>query len=186
VNTQTTLVMKKKEIQRSIRRLANEIIENNGELSTLVIIGIRTRGEYIGRRIVEEIRKIEEINVPFGIMDITFYRDDVLGKLNKISEHPVVKGTDIMFDITKRTVVLVDDVLYTGRSVRAALDCLTDLGRPKRVQLAVLIDRGHRELPIQADFVGKVVQTKEQNEYVSVKLAEVDGVDKVELISGKK
>jgi pyrimidine operon attenuation protein/uracil phosphoribosyltransferase len=142
-----------------------------------VIVGIRTRGEFIARRIVSKIEESEKVSVPIGTLDITLYRDDLLGKLDQ----PQLKGTDILFDLNDKNVVLVDDVLFTGRTIRAALDELIDLGRPKSIQLAVLVDRGHRQLPIRADFVGKNVPTS-SNESIRVHVKEVDGEDSVLLM----
>jgi pyrimidine operon attenuation protein/uracil phosphoribosyltransferase len=160
-------------MERAIRRMAIEIVERNRGTDDLIIIGIRTRGVPIAERIAQEIERIEA-PVPFGILDITLYRDD----LTTIAPQPVVKPTKFPEPIDEKIVVLVDDVLYTGRTIRAALDALIDFGRPKAVQLAVLIDRGHRELPIHADFVGKTVPT-DQNEVIKVKLKESDGEDEV-------
>jgi pyrimidine operon attenuation protein/uracil phosphoribosyltransferase len=142
-----------------------------------VIVGIRTRGEFIARRIVSKIEESEKVSVPIGTLDITLYRDDLLGKLDQ----PQLKGTDILFDLNDKNVVLVDDVLFTGRTIRAALDELIDLGRPKSIQLAVLVDRGHRQLPIRADYVGKNVPTS-SNESIRVHVKEVDGEDSVLLM----
>jgi pyrimidine operon attenuation protein/uracil phosphoribosyltransferase len=160
-------------MDRAIRRMALEIVERNRGTDDLIIIGIRTRGVPIAERIAREIERIEG-PVPFGILDITLYRDD----LTTIAPQPVVKPTKFPEPIDEKIVVLVDDVLYTGRTVRAALDALIDFGRPKAVQLAVLIDRGHRELPVHADFIGKVVPT-DQKEVNKVKLKESDGEDEV-------
>ena len=135
-------------------------------------MGIRTRGEFLARRLVREIEEVEGIRPPIGSLDITLYRDDLLGKL----EQPMLQGTDIQFDLSDRNVILVDDVLFTGRTIRAALDELIDLGRPKSIQLAVLVDRGHRQLPIQADYVGKNVPTS-SDESIRVHVSEVDGED---------
>jgi pyrimidine operon attenuation protein/uracil phosphoribosyltransferase len=161
-------------MNRAIRRMAIEIVEKNRGTADLLIIGIRTRGVPIGQRLAKEIEAVEGSPVPFGILDITLYRDD----LTTIAPQPVVKPTKFPEPIDDKIVVLVDDVLYTGRTVRAALDALIDFGRPKAVQLAVLIDRGHRELPIHADFVGKVVPT-DATEVIKVKLDDTDGEDEV-------
>ncbi len=161
-------------MNRAIRRMAIEIVEKNRGIEDLMIVGIRSRGVPIGERIAREIEKLEGHVVPFGIIDITLYRDD----LTTIAPQPVVKPTKLPEPIDDKIVVLVDDVLYTGRTVRAALDALIDFGRPKAVQLAVLIDRGHRELPIHADVVGKVVPT-DAEEVIKVKLVETDGEDEV-------
>jgi pyrimidine operon attenuation protein/uracil phosphoribosyltransferase len=164
-------------MERTITRLAHEILEKNKGGANIVIVGIRTRGEYIARRIARVIGDVEKSPVSIGFLDITLYRDDLLGKL----EQPQLKGTDILFDLNGRDVVLVDDVLYTGRTIRAALDQLIDLGRPRSIQLAVLVDRGHRQLPIRADFVGKNVPTS-SSESIRVHVREVDGEDSVLLM----
>ncbi len=164
-------------LDRTITRLAHEILERNKGAANIAIVGIRTRGEYLAKRIARKIEEVEGVNLPIGYLDITLYRDDLLGKL----EQPQMKGTDILFDINNKDVILVDDVLYTGRTVRAALDGLIDLGRPRTIQLAVLIDRGHRQLPIKADFVGKNVPTSSA-ESIRVHMKEVDGEDEVLLM----
>ncbi|MGI6406801.1 MAG: bifunctional pyr operon transcriptional regulator/uracil phosphoribosyltransferase PyrR [Syntrophaceticus sp.] len=164
-------------IRRALTRIAHEILEKNAGTEDLVLIGIRRRGVPLARRISERIKKIEENAVPLGILDITLYRDD----LSQLDYHPLVRKTEVPFSITGKKVVLVDDVLFTGRTVRAALDALMDLGRPQLIQLAVLIDRGHRELPIRADFVGKNVPTS-RKEVISVSLLEIDGEDKVTIV----
>lgn len=159
---------------RAIRRMAIEIVERNRGIDDLMIVGIRSRGVPIGERLAKEIGQMEARPVPFGILDITLYRDD----LTTIAPQPVVKPTKFPEPIDDKVVVLVDDVLYTGRTVRAALDALIDFGRPRRVMLAVLIDRGHRELPIHADVIGKTVPT-DANEVIKVKMEETDGEDEV-------
>jgi pyrimidine operon attenuation protein/uracil phosphoribosyltransferase len=159
------------------RSLAHQILEKNTNLNEVVLIGIQTRGVYLAKRLQKIIKEIEGIELPLGILDITFYRDD----LTAIGPKPVVKETQINFDLTEKVVVLIDDVLFTGRTVRAALDEIMDFGRPKRVQLLVLIDRGHRELPIRADFVGKNIPTSKK-ELVEVRLEEVDGKDEVVIV----
>lgn len=167
-------VMDADDLRRAITRIAHEILERNSGTDNLAIIGIQTRGAHLARRIAEAIRSIEGAGVPVGVLDITLYRDD----LQTIAEQPVVNESDIPFDVQGRTIVLVDDVLYTGRTVRAALDEIIDFGRPKAVHLAVIVDRGHRELPIRADYVGKNVPTS-ATETVSVRMAEKDGADEV-------
>jgi len=162
------------EVRRAITRIAHEIVERNNGTENLVIVGIRRRGVPIARRIAEAVASFEKVELPVGILDITLYRDD----LQLVARSPVVRPTVIPFDITDRIVILVDDVLYTGRTVRAALDELIDFGRPRAIQLAVMIDRGHRELPIRADYVGKNVPTAKR-EIIAVKLVEEDGVDGV-------
>lgn len=164
-------------LSRSISRIAHEILEKNRGVKDICIVGIRNRGAFLAKRLADCIEKIENQKVPVGILDITLYRDD----LTLISQQPVVHKTEIDFNITDKTVVLVDDVLYTGRTIRAAMDALVDLGRPKSVQLAALVDRGHRELPIRADYVGKNIPTA-RNETVEVRLTEVDGKDEVVIV----
>lgn len=167
-------VLDKEDIKRAIVRISHEILEKNKGTKDLAIVGIRNRGAYLAERIAVAIKKIDAHILPVGILDITLYRDD----LTTIAAHPVVGETEINFDITGRRIILVDDVLYTGRTVRCALDQLIDFGRPKNIQLAVLIDRGHRELPIRADYIGKNLPTS-QREIVQVRLKEADGVDEV-------
>ena len=161
-------------VERAITRISHEILERNKGTKDLVIVGIRNRGEFLAHRIAESIKNITGSQVPVGILDITLYRDD----LTQIAEQPVLKQTKIDFDITGKEIVLVDDVLFTGRTIRCAMDQLIDFGRPAVIQLAVLVDRGHRELPIRADYVGKNVPTA-LNEVVEVKLKEVDETDEV-------
>ncbi|MBU1100697.1 MAG: bifunctional pyr operon transcriptional regulator/uracil phosphoribosyltransferase PyrR [Bacteroidetes bacterium] len=164
-------------LDRTITRLAHEILEKNKGSQNLVLIGMRTRGEFLANRIHKKISEIDKSDVELGILDITLYRDDFRERLKQ----PEVSVTDITFDMNEKDVILIDDVLYTGRTVRAALDALMDLGRPSTIQLCVLVDRGHRELPIKADFIGKNIPTS-FNEEVKVKLAEVDGEDAVYLM----
>ena len=166
-------------IDRTLSRMAHEIVEKNRELHHLALVGIRSRGVPLANRLAVKIRGIEGLEVPVGILDINLYRDDV----GSIRDHPVLRKTEIPFRVEGATVILVDDVLFTGRTVRAALDGLIDLGRPRAIQLAVLIDRGHRELPIRADYVGKNVPTS-LSESVEVHLAETDGEDAVLLVPG--
>jgi len=163
-------------IERALTRIAHEIVENNKPASDIAVIGIRNRGEYLAKRIVFIIEKMHGAKVPLGILDITLYRDD----LTAVAQQPIVHETKIDFDLSIKHIILVDDVLYTGRTIRCALDELIDFGRPKSIQLAVLIDRGHRELPIRADYVGKNVPTAEK-EVVEVRLKESDGRDEVVL-----
>jgi len=171
---QKAKIMDEKAIGRAITRISHEIIERNKGIENVVLIGIKTRGVPVASRIADKIENIEGQRVEIGEMDITLYRDD----LSKKQIDPVVNSTKIDFDITDKTVVLVDDVLYTGRTVRSALNALMDVGRPKAIQLAVLVDRGHRELPIRADYVGKNVPTS-KTEIISVKLNECDAEDSV-------
>lgn len=163
-------------ISRALTRIAHEVIERNKGLEGLVVVGIRTRGVPIARRLVDLLETIEGQKVPTGSLDISHYRDD----LSAITERPSVAGSSLDCGVDSRKVLLVDDVLFTGRTVRAALDALTDMGRPSCVQLAVLVDRGHRELPIRPDYVGKNIPTSTR-EHVKVKLAETDGEDRVVL-----
>jgi pyrimidine operon attenuation protein / uracil phosphoribosyltransferase len=163
-------------IRRAITRIAHEILERNKGTEGLALVGIRSRGIHIADRIAATIRSIETVDVPRGIVDITLYRDD----LSRAEQTPHVRGTEIPFSVEGKSIVLVDDVLYTGRTIRAAMDALMDFGRPANIQLAVLVDRGHRELPIRADYVGKNLPTSRQQS-VQVRIAEMDGVDVVEL-----
>lgn len=173
---QKAKIMDEKAIGRAITRISHEIIERNKGIENVVLIGIKTRGVPVASRIADKIEAIEGQRIQTGEMDITLYRDD----LSKKQIDPVVNSTKIDFDIKDKTVVLVDDVLYTGRTVRSALNALMDIGRPKSIQLAVLVDRGHRELPIRADYVGKNVPTS-KNEIISVKLSECDIEDSVSI-----
>jgi len=174
-------ILDKDTLNRSLMRIAHEILEKNKGTTSLCIIGIRNRGAYLAKRLAEFIEAIEKEKVAVGILDITLYRDD----LTLVAASPVVRKTEIDFDINDKVVILVDDVLYTGRTVRAALDALIDFGRPKVIQLAVLVDRGHRELPVRADYVGKNVPTS-QNETVEVRLEEADGRDEVVIVEKDK
>jgi len=173
---QKAKIMDEKAIGRAITRISHEIIERNKGIENVVLIGIKTRGIPVASRIADKIETIEGQRIETGEMDITLYRDD----LSKKQIDPVVNSTKIDFDITDKIVVLVDDVLYTGRTVRSALNALMDVGRPKAIQLAVLVDRGHRELPIRADYVGKNVPTS-KTEIISVKLNECDAEDSVSI-----
>lgn len=167
-------IMDESGIQRAITRIAHEIIERNKGIEDVILIGIQRRGVPLAKSIAKKIEEVENKKVNVGILDITFYRDD----LSMLSEHPVVNKTEINFAIKNKNIVLVDDVIYTGRTVRAAIDAIMDIGRPKSIQLAVLVDRGHRELPIRADYVGKNVPTS-KNEIVHVKLEQFDGINMV-------
>lgn len=166
--------MDKKGVTRAVTRIAHEILERNNGAESLVIIGILTRGADIARRIAEKINEIEKTEVPVGLMDINLYRDDVHSKLDQ----PIIQRTEILFDIVDRNVVLVDDVLFTGRTIRAALDQIVDFGRPQSIQLAVLVDRGHRELPIRPDYVGKNIPTS-RDDRVFVRTLESDDREEV-------
>ncbi len=169
-----TSIMDADGIRRALIRIAHEITEKNRGVENVALVGIRTRGVPLAARIAEEIQKIENVSVPTGSLDITLYRDD----LTTMGYNPVIHGTEIDFDVTGKHIVLVDDVLYTGRTIRAALDALIDMGRPKSIQLAVLIDRGHRELPIRADYAGKNVPTS-RKETIEVALQEEGKTDEV-------
>ena len=161
-------------INRAITRIAHEIIERNKGVDNLALIGIRRRGGPLAQRLAKRIEEIEGVEVPVGILDITLYRDD----LTTLAEQPLLHRTEVFFDVSDKVIVLVDDVIYTGRTIRAAMDAIIDLGRPACIQLAVLIDRGHRELPIKADFVGKNVPTS-RSESILVLLEEIDGHERV-------
>ncbi len=167
-------ILEPADIKRIINRIAHEIIERNKGTKDLALIGIKRRGDILAQRIGAEILECEKVKIPIGALDITLYRDD----LQLVSETPIIEGTDINFDVNNRVIVLVDDVLFTGRTIRAAIEEILDFGRPKKIQLAVLIDRGHRELPIQADYIGKRITTLEK-EIVDVYLKEIDGQDLV-------
>lgn len=169
-------IMDESGIMRAVTRIAHEIIEKNKGVDNVLLIGIQRRGVPLAKLIANKIKEVEGEEVPVGILDITFYRDD----LSMLSEHPVINGTEINFPVTDKIVVLVDDVLFTGRTVRSAIDAVMDIGRPKMIQLAILIDRGHRELPIRADYVGKNVPTS-KTEVVNVKLYDIDKVNLVTL-----
>ena len=170
------LVMDAKTVERALIRIAHEIVEKNKGAENMAVIGIKNRGEYLAQRVAKLIEKIEKVQIPVGLMDITLYRDDVQTKL----EQPLVQKTEIPFDVVEKVIILVDDVLFTGRTIRAALDQIIDFGRPECIQLAVLVDRGHRELPIRADYVGKNIPTSKE-ERVKVKIKEVDGEDSVSI-----
>ena len=172
----TRRIMTADEVRRAVIRVSHEIVEKQAGTAGLVLVGIQRRGVPIAHRLAAAIAEHEGASVPVGALDITFYRDD----LSKLGHSPVVKGTDLGFEIEGRTVVLVDDVLYTGRTIRAAMDALREFGRPKAVRLAVLVDRGHRELPIRADHVGKNVPTS-RDEVVRVRVEEIDGEDAVDI-----
>lgn len=172
-----SLIMNKKDIDRTLLRISHEIIEKNKGVKDIGIIGIKTRGEYLARRISDAIDAIEKLRIPVGVLDITLYRDDLQEK----QPAAIVMKTEIPFQIAGKKIILVDDVLYTGRTIRAAMDAIVDMGRPLCIQLAVLIDRGHREFPIRADYVGKNVPTSHR-EIVKVRLGEIDEMNQVEII----
>ena len=173
------IVMEADRIGRALMRISHEIVERNREIEQIALVGVRTRGVPIALRIAKNLLEIAEQEVPTGALDITLYRDDLMR--HTIGPQPVLRETEIKFSIDDRRILLVDDVLYTGRTVRAALDALVDFGRPQLIQLVVLVDRGHRELPIKADYVGKNLPTS-LNQSVQVKLLEIDGADAVELV----
>jgi pyrimidine operon attenuation protein/uracil phosphoribosyltransferase len=172
-----SVIMDQQDMTRTLNRLTHEILERHHGTRNLVIVGIRNRGDFLAERIIQRIQQIEGTTLSLGLLDITLYRDD----FQRLTDRPVLQETKISVDITDKNVILVDDVLYTGRTIRAAMDALIDMGRPAMIQLAVLIDRGHRELPIKADFVGKNVPTS-LNEQIQVKIKEQDGEDQVLLM----
>jgi pyrimidine operon attenuation protein / uracil phosphoribosyltransferase len=172
------ILMDSERMGRSLTRIAHEIVERNRGVGDLALVGVRTRGVPIARRLAASLREITGTDVPTGALDITLYRDDLMK--SAVGPQPIVRRTEIPFSIDGRHIVLVDDVLYTGRTIRAALDALIDFGRPSTIQLVVLVDRGHRELPIKADYVGKNVPTSHR-ETIHVRLAEIDGRDEVTL-----
>ncbi len=172
------IIMTPEDIRRTLARIAHETIERNKAIEHLILVGMRTRGVPLAKRLAANIEDFEGLKIPVGALDITPYRDD-LASLNR---QPLVKRTDIPVSIDGKSIVLVDDVLYTGRSTRAAMDALIDLGRPQSIQLAVLVDRGHRELPIRADYVGKNIPSS-RGEEIQVRLVETDGIDEVTIIS---
>jgi pyrimidine operon attenuation protein/uracil phosphoribosyltransferase len=170
-------ILDSESFRRTVNRLAHEVVERNKGTENLALVGIRTRGEFLAQRLAKKIEEIEGKGVQVGILDITLYRDDLRGRLDQ----PQLKSTEILFDVTGKTIVLVDDVLFTGRTIRAALNALTDLGRPALIELLVLVDRGHRELPIKADFIGKSVPSSLKQQ-VRVVMTEVDAEDGVYLM----
>jgi pyrimidine operon attenuation protein/uracil phosphoribosyltransferase len=170
-------LMDERAVNRALVRIAHEVVEELGGTDSPVLVGIQRRGVQLAETIRAEIRKFEDVEVPLGSLDITLYRDD----LQQVAEQPVVQSTDLPFDVTGKVLVLVDDVLYTGRTIRAALDEITDFGRPRRILLAVLVDRGHREIPIRADFVGKNVPTS-ASQQIKVKVPDLDGELAVDLV----
>ena len=177
VTREKSQLMSASEIDRTLVRLAHEVLEKTEDLNRLAFIGIRRRGVPLANRLAAKIKSLENLEVPVGILDISLYRDD----LSTISERPVHNATEIPFPVTGKDIILMDDVLYTGRTIRSALDALFDHGRPARIQLLVLIDRGHRELPIEARYVGRMVQTSGR-EIIEVKFQEVDQMEKVLLV----
>jgi pyrimidine operon attenuation protein/uracil phosphoribosyltransferase len=175
------VVMDAERVSRTLTRIAHEIIERNRGVSEIALVGVRTRGVPLAKRLGASLRDITGQEVPCGALDITLYRDDLMR--HAVGPQPIVRSTDIPFSIDNRDIILVDDVLYTGRTIRAALDALIDFGRPRTIQLVVMVDRGHRELPIKADYVGKNVPTS-RRESVHVKLQEIDGADEVAIDAG--
>lgn len=173
---QVTTILSADDIKRTLQRLSHEILEKNSDLDEVVLIGIQTRGVFIAQRVKNILENLDSKELPLGIIDITLYRDD----LTDIGPKPLVKETKIPFDLTGKVVILIDDVLFTGRTIRAALNEIMDFGRPKRIELLVLVDRGHRELPIRADFVGKNIPTAVK-ERIDVQLSEIDKKDEVVL-----
>jgi pyrimidine operon attenuation protein / uracil phosphoribosyltransferase len=169
------------DIERALMRIAHEIVEKNSGAENLILVGIETRGVPLARRLASAIKNIEGISIPIGSLDISLYRDDI----STLNLKPVVHRTEVLTDVTDNNVILVDDVFYTGRSIRAAMDAIMDLGRPETIQLAVLIDRGHRQLPIRADYVGKNIPTAKTEE-IKVYVSEVDAEDKVTIISSER
>jgi len=172
------IIMTPEDIKRTLARITHEIIERNRTVDHLVLVGVHTRGVPLAKRLADNIRDFEKLNIPVGALDIGLYRDDI----SSLNLQPLAQHTDIPASIDSRSVVLVDDVLYTGRSARAAMDALIDLGRPSSIQLVVLIDRGHREMPIRADYVGKNIPSA-RHEEIQVRLVETDGIDEVAIIS---
>ena len=177
------VVMDANRVSRSLTRIAHEILERNRGVEDLALIGIRSRGVPLATRLASDLKTLTGVDVPTGALDITLYRDDLMR--HAVGPQPVVRRTEIPFSIDDKLILLVDDVLYTGRTIRAALDALIDFGRPRAIQLVVLVDRGHRELPIKADYVGKNVPTS-LSESVQVRLSETDGADEVSLSSGQE
>lgn len=182
ISEEKAAVLDARTIDRVLSRIVHEILERTKGSQNLALVGIRTRGAFLAERLARKIHEVEGLTLPVGVLDITLYRDD----LSSIAHQPVVKATQLPFDVQEKIIVLVDDVLFTGRTVRAAIDEIIDFGRPQSIQLAVLIDRGHRELPIRADYVGKTISTSKHDE-VRVRLIETDGVDQVtiEELKGK-
>ena len=174
---QSHVLMDEAAINRALIRISHEIVEHNGGLENVAVIGIQKRGVPLATRIRNTLEEIEGIQVPMGILDITFYRDD----LSTLSAHPVVHATDIPFNVNDKKIVLIDDALFTGRTTRAAIENIFDMGRPENIQLAILIDRGHRQLPFRADYVGKNIPTS-LSEHIDVEVKEVDGQDRVLLL----
>lgn len=174
------IILDEKKISRALARIAHEILERNGDVESIAIVGILTRGAFLARRLANLIEKLEGVEIPVGLMDISLYRDDVHSKLDQ----PIIQRTDILFDVKDKNIILVDDVLFTGRTIRAALNHIVDFGRPRTIQLAVLIDRGHRELPIKADYVGVNIPTSRSDQVV-LEVTEKEGSDRVYVVPGE-
>ena len=172
-------ILNPSEISRSISRISYEICEKHPGLTNVVIVGIKTAGEFLAKRVQQQLKEIESKDLPIGFIDITLHRDDI----HIVNQQPVLKGTELDFDITSKSIILVDDVFYTGRTIRAALDAIIDLGRPETVELAILVDRGHRQFPIRPDYVGKNIPTK-RADMVRVRLSEMGFEDGVYLVPG--
>ncbi|MEW6051967.1 MAG: bifunctional pyr operon transcriptional regulator/uracil phosphoribosyltransferase PyrR [Candidatus Zixiibacteriota bacterium] len=179
MSSNNDIILDETKIGRALTRIAHEILEHNSGAETLAVIGILTRGAFLAKRIAAIIENLEGVKVPVGLMDISLYRDDLHSKLDQ----PVVQRTDILFEVSERNIILVDDVLYTGRTIRAALDQIIDFGRPRTIQLAVLVDRGHRELPIKADYVGVNIPTSKSDQVV-LEVKEKEGSDRVYIVKG--
>ena len=173
------IILDEKKIERALARIAHEILEHNTDVQSIAIVGILTRGAHLARRIARLIERLEGVTVPVGLMDISLYRDDVHQKLDQ----PVIQRTDILFPVKDKNIILIDDVLFTGRTIRAALNHIVDFGRPSTIQLAVLVDRGHRELPIKADYVGINIPTSRSDQVV-LEVKEKEGVDQVYVVPG--
>jgi len=177
--TGNRVILDDRKMQRALVRIAHEVLERNRDVQTIAVVGILTRGALLARRVVKLLEELGGVSVPVGLMDISLYRDDVHQKLDQ----PIIQRTDILFPVKDKNIILVDDVLFTGRTVRAALNHIVDFGRPRTIQLAVLVDRGHRELPIKPDYVGVNIPTARTDQIV-VEVVEKDGIDRVSLVPG--
>jgi pyrimidine operon attenuation protein/uracil phosphoribosyltransferase len=175
------IILDAKKIDRALMRIAHEILERNSDTRSIAVVGILTRGAFLAQRIADSISQMEDVHIPVGLMDISLYRDDVHSKLDQ----PVIQRTDILFEVKDKNIILIDDVLFTGRTVRAALNHIVDFGRPRTIQLAVLVDRGHRELPIKADYVGVNIPTSRADQVV-LEVTEKEGVDRVYVVPGEE
>jgi pyrimidine operon attenuation protein/uracil phosphoribosyltransferase len=180
LTAENKIILDEKKISRALARIAHEILEHNTDVGSIAVVGILTRGAFLARRIADLIEKLENVKIPVGLMDIGLYRDDVHSKLDQ----PVIQRTDILFPVKDKNIILIDDVLFTGRTVRAALNHIVDFGRPRTIQLAVLVDRGHRELPIKADYVGVNIPTSKADQVV-LEVAEKEGRDCVYVVPGQ-